>query len=129
MKYSLTQNQKDLARLLVKEVRAGNLSESFRVESPEYTPFLAGLFTDSAVVLGGVLRVDGKTVTLGTFNALAQAQLLIQELTQQSRTCTLTGLIYHAVDSDFADDEVKAPISTLAQPHPTEIAMSLDRLR
>jgi hypothetical protein len=38
-------------------------------------------------------------------------------------------LIYTAVDTDFAEDESPRPISTLAQPHPPEIAMSLDRLR
>lgn len=42
--------------------------------------------------------------------------------------CTLTGSIYKAVDSEFAD-EPAAPVSTLAHPHPPEIAMSLDRLR
>jgi hypothetical protein len=41
----------------------------------------------------------------------------------------LTELAYKAVDTNFAEDSATAPISTLAQPHPPEIAMSLDRLR
>ncbi len=43
--------------------------------------------------------------------------------------CTLKGLIYKAVDSDFAETTAAPVVATLDNPHPPEITISLKRLR
>lgn len=133
MNYNLTENQKDLARFLVEQVRAGKLPESFSVfESGGRQLVIQELQHEDKVGAS----IDG---SLGQLDALADAKLLLQrtyERTSDSgytseshRDCTLTALIYKAVDSNFAEEGTPTPISALAQPHPPEIAMSLDRLR
>jgi hypothetical protein len=132
MKYNLTEQQKALARQIVREVRRGCLAESFlvgaqvdgRIYFADYKPKKAEGTSagkeDGSVALG----------SLGAIDALAASGLLTaRNMSDAGRACTLLGLIYKAVDSEFSDEEAPAPISTLAQPHPPEIAMSLDRLR
>ena len=139
MKYNLTDKQKELARTLVKFVRDGNLPEGFDVSDwggeglhfpqlkPEATHNSEDVRKGKIIIdTGGPRLVQGR---IGTFDALAEGKLLIQRLQPNGRTCTLTRLIFSAVDSDFADQETPTPISTLTQPHPPEITMSLDRLR
>ena len=139
MKYNLTDKQKELARTLVKFVRDGKLPEGFDVSDwggeglrfPQLKPEAMHNSEDvrkGKIIIdtGGPRLVQGR---IGTFDALAEGKLLIQRLQPNGRTCTLTGLIFSAVDSDFADQETPTPISTLTQPHPPEITMSLDRLR
>lgn len=144
MKYNLTEAQKEMACLLVKEVRAKNLPESFYVYEGGKGELIFPEIEFEGKQPGSFGSITGR---LGSLDALAEAKLLVQRISyesrssslsdfggtvsqrEQSRTCTLTGLIYKAVDSNFADDQASMPISVLAQPHPPEIAMSLDRLR
>ncbi len=150
MKYNLTEQQKELARFIVGQVRAQDLPESFHVEEMRDLSGL-GLFfaelmdkdrttkpvqssnhlTQARIhVVQSPIHVHVPGVRIGAIDALAEAKMLVINGTRrQGRTCTLTGLIYIAVDSNFVDEEAVRPISTLAQPHPPEIAFSLDRLR
>jgi len=123
MNYNLTDKQKELACWIIAEVRAGNLPESFTIHW---------------VMNGALIAETGKTFTglnRGELDALFEAKLLVQALQynnsghEDSRRCTLTARAYRGVDTSFAEEETHNPISTLAQPHPPEIAMSLDRLR
>ena len=129
MKYNLTEQQRAFACGLVKDVREGNLPESFTVITYE----VGGPEGQIALLERKVGGVRGKQIikgSVGVLDALAASELLtIRSLEGDRRACTLLGLIYKAVDSGFADEEAPPPISTLAQPHPPEIAMSLDRLR
>jgi hypothetical protein len=139
MTYNLTEKQKELACALVKEIREQRLSESFIVM------FDSERVTHTLISLGQKLTPRQTTdSSLGEFDALTEAKLLLTKIiyrTQQGiqgstfevedrRECTVTASLYKAVYSNFAEDETGSrPISTLAQPHPPEIAMSLDRLR
>jgi hypothetical protein len=58
-----------------------------------------------------------------------QHMLVVVQQGKQKKSCTVTGDLLRAIKSNFAEDEQHLPVSTLAQPHPPEIAMSLDRLR
>lgn len=140
MQYNLTPSQRKLASAIVAQVRAGNLPESFHVLS---------YCSDEGIFIKELKLPDqqsegfaGLHGQLGQLDALADAKLLIQSIsyvesqfgssTRQSesgRDCTLTAAIYKAVDSNFSEEETASPVSTLAQPHPPEIAMSIDRLR
>jgi len=140
MKYNLTEQQKDLARFLVAAVRACILGESFiAYDSGGNTMFPESQYPDgSDKVLekfqdfvkhegGGNWWLETK---IGALDALREQRFLIHTGSDgDGRTCTITQLLYTAVDSNFADDEASAPMSTLAHPHPPEIAISLDRLR
>src|SRR5689334_3380948 len=101
MKYNLTPNQKEFAKSLVNQVREKNLAATFFAYS----------------VIGGLLinfALDGENKTINTpdisgeLDALANSQLLIQRFfgdNNSDRKCTLTGLIYTAVDSDFKEED------------------------
>lgn len=78
-------------------------------------------------------------VQSGTFEALAESKLLTRGtegyiggrsvgISFEARF-TVTKYLEKAVDSNFAEEETHVLVSTFAQPHPPEIAMSLDRLR
>ena len=126
MIYNLTDNQKQLARLLVEAARTEKLSESFAAypgDEPETISLERRDYREDEYPLWGVPG------TLGALDALESSKLIIQRIGAHNRGCTLTGLLYHAVDTDFAEATTVPPISTLAQPHPPEIAMSIDRLR
>ncbi|MFN2623040.1 MAG: hypothetical protein ABR611_09360 [Chthoniobacterales bacterium] len=120
MFYNLTDNQKELARFLVKHVRSKELAEIFYVVGDH----------DGRVQLSGFKDPQGKPslveidVTLGAFDALAEAKLVIQRISyetsvsgfgtvstsethrqfERNRECTLLGLIYTAVDNNFVAD-------------------------
>jgi hypothetical protein len=128
MNYNLTERQRQLARNLVEAVRLGNLPETFDVipagGNAVHLPELKTVMKDGRMSQGADV-----VEKLGTFNALVEAKFLVHSDAGSGDIFTLTGSIYSAVDSDFTEQETTAPISTLAQPHPPEIAMSLDRLR
>ncbi len=109
-----------MCRWIVKSIREGKIKETFHV-----TQFQQGL-RFKAGYLTAWINAPGDYSML---NCLAQENLLSLEGTPGSATCVVRGKIYTAVNSNFADEEVASPISTLAQTHPPEIAMSLDRLR
>jgi hypothetical protein len=122
MNYNLTEKQKELARQIVKHVRSNSLPESFTV-----------YWTGSGA---WVQEMENPLIGLneGELDALFESRLIVQALQydngrEQSRRCTLTGRAYSGVDTNFTEEESIAPISTLAQPHPPEIGMSIDRLR
>jgi hypothetical protein len=104
MSYNLTDNQKDLLRWIVQQVRDGNLPEEFLV----------------AWVMGGrgylIFEYRGEEddlpdITPGLLDALAAADVLLSdpnyELSssgrpyESTRRCVLTGKTYDAVDNDF----------------------------
>jgi hypothetical protein len=123
MIYNLTDKQKDLAKWIVGEVRADNLPESFTID------------WQFNQISASKPRYDVKKLGRGELDALAEAKMLLITINygsngyESSRRCTLTGLAYHAVDTNFAEEGQTIPVSALAQPHPPEISMSLDRLR
>jgi hypothetical protein len=123
MDHNLTDHQKEVAGFIVQQVRNGNLSESFHVmEDSEGNISIFELNQG-----GGEGRMDvAETMTLGDLDALAEARMLIQRIfyrtspasehfptrqEEDSRVCTLTGLIYRAVDTNFAVDEESFSIS------------------
>ena len=95
MAYNLTENQKELARWIIKEVRNGNLVEEFHIA---WTAGGIGLIVEYEG------EQDGETnasITKGNIHALHVADLLLSQPTQQGVRCTLTGKMYEAVDTDF----------------------------
>lgn len=51
------------------------------------------------------------------------------QISAETLVLTVRENLYRAVDSGFGDENLPHPVSALAQPHPPEIAMSIDRLR
>lgn len=145
MKYNLTEQQKGLARFIVEQVRAQNLLETFHVDEirdinglglyfaelivKDETTMPVQLTGPSVHILQSLIHTHVQGVRIGAIDALVEAKLLVKNGSRaEGRVCTLTGLVYIAVDANFVDEEAVRPISALAQPHPPEIAMSLDRL-
>src|SRR4030095_13376823 len=109
--YNLTETQKKLARFLVEQVKAGHLSENFHAEESSM-PHGEIILSDGRFSMPMARTSDRKLTsfktTLGALDALAAAKMIIQEethgsLTRRARLCTLTGLIYEAVASNFAE--------------------------
>src|SRR3972149_5684920 len=103
--YNLTNSQKDLLRWLVQEVREEKLPEEFSI-----TWLSEGKVSISEWKGKGKCEDDIPTVRRGALDALAAAGLLLCDIeyytahsikTELSRTCTLLGKAYEAVDSDF----------------------------
>lgn len=107
--YNLTDDQKQLIRWLVEEVRAGNIPEEFLVTSS---------FDGCAIV--GSTRIPASTsgISKGALDAMEKEGLIIQDIryktstkqqgkqlhqtqTETSRRCSITGRGYEAVDNDF----------------------------
>lgn len=145
MTFNLTENQKALAKALVVEVREKRLNETFTLEwAKQGRPK-----QDHSELQNNDALKASDLVRFGAFSALVAARLLISDVRTFSRSgsrrglasvsqplynveehvYSLTARAYEAVDSNFADEPAVTPVSTLAQPHPPEIAMSLDRLR
>lgn len=122
MKYNLTDQQKELARWIVDEVCEGNLNETFYVMDSE---------DGNLVFRSGDERTNSIEGDIGMLLALRNSQLLLMpEAPVDTFTrCVTTGELFNAVKINFAEEPEVAPVSTLAQPHPPEIAMPLDRLR
>ena len=128
MKYNLTAQQKDLARRLVRAVNRGDLPETFCVMEAAAALVFFDLNSgrrDADSILRGM-----PLSTMGTLDALAESKLLLRDdIDTSTHQFTLLGLIYTAVDSNFTDGPEVLPLSSVAQPHPPEISLSLDRLR
>lgn len=123
MHYNLTNKQKDLARWIVAAIREGKIEENFYVYENQNTLE----FFHVSAGKGGI-QVQGD---LNSLDCLADEELLSLKSsnTDRDRSGIVRQKIYRAVDSNFAEEETASPLSTLAQPHPPEITMSLDRLR
>src|SRR5919112_3319159 len=99
--YNLTDGQKDLISSLVREVRAGNLSEEFWV------------YWVNDIETGIFAEYKGEhppPVTQGALDALEASDLILGEPhygqhQETSRRCTLLGNAYTAVESDFGSRE------------------------
>jgi len=106
MASNLTETQKKLARFLVEQVQAGNLPESFYAENLGSSGELFLSDTGFSLPLMGSTgkrRVSVKA-TFGALDALAAANMIIQDSNDtRRRLCTLTGVIYAAVASNFAE--------------------------
>lgn len=141
MNYNLTDKQKAFAKWLVGKIRAGKISESFKASIEERGKLWIEGF---GMVQGWEGEMAFDQVDVGTFDALDADRMVvsrtfvipaIEEMRRfgsreiRETTYTVTARCFKAVESDFADVANAAPISTLAQPHPPEIAMSIDRLR
>ena len=110
MGYSLTENQKKLARFLVEQVRAGNLPETFYAKESKWQQLLMSdrRFDSIDRILTGRMRTGiSFKATIGSLDSLAAAKMINQDEVRDhidgSRRCTLTGLIYEAVANNFAE--------------------------
>ena len=101
--YNLTSSQKDLLRWIVQQVREEKLPEEFSI-------IWRSVGKGFIPVWKGGSEEDIPTVTQGALDALAAAGLLLCDIeyytahsikTELSRTCTLLGKAYEAIDSDF----------------------------
>jgi hypothetical protein len=126
MKYNLTETQKDALRWIVSQIESRKVEETFSFEPHPDWPAIIDRKQQPA-------PEGWRAVTLPKIRALAAANLLhVKDAPNKYLfyvVCTVTGLSYEAVRRNFADDAATAPVSTLAQPHPPEIAMSIDRFR
>lgn len=127
MKYNLTNNQKELARFLVGLAKDKKRGETFWTYPNNYFDVL-----DPA---GRSCQVpDNASWTSGDLDVLEKAGLLVLERVKSEHfsriNFTLCGLAYEAVETNFAEEKNhQQPLSTLAHSCPTEIAISLDKLR
>lgn len=103
MGYNLTDNQKDLVRWIVQQVRNGNLSEEFTVS-----------WTTGGCMLQGLKGGEHPKISKGMLDALSSVGMLVCATIRRKahpgmlvvdseggRRCTLMGKAYEAVDSDF----------------------------
>jgi hypothetical protein len=107
--YNLTDHQKGVARFLVEKVRQGVLPETFNVAGLQDGRI--GIFELKAglKVTKGQVSFVAVDATLGDLDALAENKMLIARSSyyqerEIQRSCTLTGLIYRAVDANFVDE-------------------------
>lgn len=112
MIYNLTELQKNLAKTLVTEIRAGNLQETVWV--------LTGA--------DGLVRWSGGKKSLqtmpegfgkGELDALEEAGMIIQH--EKDGRFTVTALLYKAVDSDFAEEAATQTASAASAMLPRHI--------
>lgn len=141
MSYNLTEMQAELARWIVGKIREQKLGETFRA-------VIGGVGKISFDGLGEMTGVHGRLdfgkIQAGTFEALIADGMFVRQkeggtvamlggrqmtVRQERTVLTATRRLFDAVDSNFADDEVVAPLSTLAHTAPPELNLSLDRLR
>jgi hypothetical protein len=105
--YNLTDNQKDILRWLVKQVRNGSLPEEFHI-----------LWSDDekAYIFEyiGEKKEETPIIKMGALDSLAFTNLILCNITyetkvgssgnyqgEKNRRCTLLGKAYEAVDTDF----------------------------
>lgn len=113
MPYNLTDSQKELAKQIVLAVREKRLTEPFRIHAQSFA------------LSNGAYAQKMPSVSDASLRSLEKADLIVCG----DGSYDTTPKLFSAVDSNFSDNAVVVPISTLAQSHPPEIAMSLDRLR
>src|SRR5262245_40326799 len=92
--YNLTDGQKAILRWLVRQVRAGNLSEDI---------YIVWTMDGVAIVDFSGDDSDMPAITNGALDALARNDLLIVQprgTRHEDRLCTLTRKAYQAVDDD-----------------------------
>ena len=125
MTYNLTENQKELMRRIVAAIRAGELQETFLVMNIDQSIALCRESDRGPVI---VHKVPGDITVM---SILERDGLINIDAIRKAGAlkCTVAGSAYQAVDSEFRDEAGTRPISELAQQHPPEISMSLDRLR
>lgn len=121
MSYNLTEKQKELCRWIVKAIRDGEIGETFHA--------YGGQGRIRILKSKGRLLENQPDGSYSMVRCLAEENFLSLLGDIKQFGCTVKGKIYDAVDSNFAEEESSPPVSALAQPHPPEIAMSLDRLR
>lgn len=112
MAYNLTENQKDLARWMVQEARNGSLPEEFRIvwllgsggqimeyqgEAPQFTQGALDALAAAEVIMQDI-SYQTRTSQSGT----AKRPKVTQSQSERSRRCTLTAKAFQAVDSDFS---------------------------
>ena len=127
---NLTDRQKKVARFLVQKIREGALPETFnalalkdgRIGIPELT---AGLH-----VKAGNLEVVAVEASFGDLDALDRASMLIakapnERVQELHRACTVLGLIFTAVDSDFTEKKSSSDLQTRYVPNTGFIMMSM----
>ena len=91
--YNLTDNQREILRWIVEQIRAGNLAEEFLIT-----------YSFSGVSILGLRPFEEKKpeISSGTLQALEFSSLiLVQPISQGTYNVTVLGTAYDAVDSDF----------------------------
>jgi hypothetical protein len=113
--YNLTDNQKKVAKWLVKNVKDGNLNEEFHIQWGGNQFWILNY-------RGTEQELKDIVITKGSLNALVANKLLFYQpnrsghsntsedisrlFAPDSRYCTLTGDIYTAVDNDFNSPDI-----------------------
>jgi hypothetical protein len=123
MKYNFTDNQKELLRWIYQKVTKGELQETFYLLWEKSKNWI--IRKNAAEILEPPFPL--KLGVLQLFHE--QHMLVVVSQGKAKKSCTVTGDFLRAIRSNFAEEESHLPVSTLAQPYPPEIAMSLDRLR
>jgi hypothetical protein len=133
MAYNLTETQKKLARFLVEQVKAGNLPETFHAEESTVPPNALLLSDSEFGAIRHRKRISFKSNT-GALDALAAASMIVIHEKRDSglmheRSCTLTGLIYQAVASNFVEPSLttEATRMTTYIPKTAFIMMWMDK--
>jgi hypothetical protein len=139
MVYNLTEQQRELAKWLFREHQLQRLGESFKVSFVR-----DGIVVDDKPHVNECIgELNFEKLSPGSFEALSDAKLLQQRACQprnikilnvhhvaaETLAFTILGNLKIAVASNFIDERSPSIISTIAQTHPPEIAMSIDRFR
>lgn len=138
MIYNLTGNQKELAKWVLHFHLEGKLPETFKVSHGVMFGFSVHRLS---LEENRINDLKTKDVTLGSFEALADAGLLKQGATKlgdkirghpissDSTSFTIMGGLEKAVNSNFAEESTSVALDSISHRHPLVIAMSLERLR
>lgn len=112
MAYNLTENQKELARWIVQDLRNGIREEEFDFFWIEAGRTLGGLTGDDP---------DGKIMTRGNVQALCDEGMLRLEGETSGRLgVVVRGRLYEAVESNFGAASTERPRSTMSEYDLTE---------
>lgn len=122
MKYNLTEKQKIIARWLVGTVRAEKLAEAFH----------SIMSVDGSVMVGSPGKVTMQSPPIPFFpsemSPLVDEGLLGRD-SVNSDQFVMKQALFVGVDTDFADTPPAQIVTTLDNPHPPEITVSLKRLK